>query len=70
MSEHKKSESRPAVTYGERPPIAGPTLTCPRCKRRQAYPKPEKSVRCGCGWRYFIGPLGTLMEDFKPPMDL
>jgi hypothetical protein len=69
MSKHN-IEELPAVTYGAKPPLNGATLTCPRCKRVQAYPKREKAVRCGCGWRYFIGPSGNLMEDFKPPMDL
>ena len=60
----------PAQTYGEKSQVAGATMSCPRCKRVQEYPKPEKPVRCQCGWRYLIGPLGNLLEDFATPMDL
>jgi hypothetical protein len=67
MSKHN-TQTVPAVTYGAKPHVTGPTLTCPRCKRVHAFPKPEKSTHCECGWRYFIGPLGNVLEDFKPPM--
>jgi hypothetical protein len=58
----------PAQTYSTQPPIVGSTLTCPRCKRVHPFPK-EKPVRCECGWRYYIGPMGNLLEEFKAPMD-
>jgi DNA-directed RNA polymerase subunit RPC12/RpoP len=59
-----------AQTYAEKAPIRGSKLTCPRCSRAHPFPKPDKPVRCECGWRYFIGPRGELLEDFAPPMDL
>jgi hypothetical protein len=66
MSDGHDAPSPPARTYTAQPAIAGSTLTCPRCARVYAYPKPGGApVFCECGWRY-DNVDGRILERFQP----
>ncbi|HEV3156922.1 MAG TPA: hypothetical protein VGZ00_06200 [Candidatus Baltobacteraceae bacterium] len=65
MAHGREPVAAPAVTYTERK-LTGPTVTCKRCARVHAYPRPDdKPIRCECGWWYRnVG--GEIVEEFRP----
>ena len=65
MSKHQDQPSPPARTYSARPPVAGATLTCRRCRRVYPYPAPgAEPIRCECGWHY-SNYDGLIQEEFR-----
>ena len=69
MSSEHDVPSPPPRTYAAQPPITGPKLTCPRCGRVYAFPRPgEQPVYCECGW-YYRNVEGRIEEDFRPRFD-
>ncbi len=66
MSSHSTKPSPPAKTYTARDPIAGQKLTCRRCSRVHAFPRPaDPPIRCECGW-WYTNHAGRIEEEFKP----
>jgi hypothetical protein len=56
-----------AITYTAQRTTAGPTFTCPRCKRVYAFPRVEdKPIRCECGWWYTNVGHSEIVEAFHP----
>ncbi|MGP6155987.1 MAG: hypothetical protein ACLPYS_00365 [Vulcanimicrobiaceae bacterium] len=66
MSDAQDPPATPAVTYSAQRPLAGPTLTCPRCRRVHPYPRPRgQPVYCECGWHY-SNVDGRIIDQFSP----
>jgi hypothetical protein len=66
MSQQHDAPSPPPRTYTGARPITGTSLTCPRCGRVYAYPRPDgQIVYCECGWLY-RNVDGSILEEFRP----
>jgi len=62
---HSSKASPPIKTYTARPPIAGRKMTCRRCDRVYAFPRPgDPPIRCECGW-WYVNNGGRIEEHFK-----
>jgi hypothetical protein len=62
---HATEPSPPVKTYTARPAIAGAKMTCRRCARVYAFPRPgDPPIRCECGWVY-VNNDGRIEEHFK-----